>query len=142
MKILIVDDNEFILKLLERWVVRLWPAEVPHEVVGVCCLSADRAIDAVRRHEPDVLFLDYVLGEAHQPETGRDVALWIDQKYEKPICVATHTSHSDAREIFAGVRCVTHFVSISDPKAISEFIEVCTNRKEKSDGQQKLSGAP
>ena len=129
MKILIVDDHDYVPDGLKMWIAAFWPPEVPPEVVTALCSSADLAIEAVKDYQPDVLFLDYSFG-GRDRKTGKDVALWIDRNYQKPIRVATHSSHYNVRELFSGAECVKHFISgISDTEHIKKFIEHCTGRK-------------
>lgn len=126
MKVLIVDDHVYVLEGLKEQVVEYWPSEVSLEVVAVPCFSGDEAIEAVKSHQPDILFLDYSLGG---DKTGKDVALWIDEHYQKPIRVATQTLREEekARELFAGTRCVTYYLpqGIMDFDRIREFVESC-----------------
>ncbi|MBI2003824.1 MAG: hypothetical protein HYS78_02525 [Parcubacteria group bacterium] len=134
-KILIVDDFQYVIELLKRWIAKLWPVGVSFELVTAVCSSADLAIEVVKDYQPDVLFLDYSFG-SRSSGTGQNVALWIDHNYQKPICVATHTSYPEAkaREFFAPARCVTHYVNPASPESISDFIGHCiAGKKEGND---------
>ncbi len=130
MKILIVDDFVFVLERLKELISVLWPSEIPVEVIAVQCLWADAAIRAVEKYQPDFLLLDYSF--RGDEKTGKDVALWIDRNYQKPIHVATHSRRpeNEARRLFSGAECVKHFIyGFLDTEHLKEFIESCTKQK-------------
>lgn len=129
MKILVVDDKQESLQRVERVLCEL----VEEEVQYVLCASANHAIDAIEKHRPDVLFLDWEFEVYPGAETGRGVAQWLIRYWRSPIAVATHTQRDEdeAREFFQGCGNVTHFVgsitgiSIS---RVSEFVDYCQNK--------------
>lgn len=120
-RILVVDDHEYVLEKFHRYC-----AGYDAEFIAVLCNSAIDAIRAIRTYEPDILFLDYSFYDNANNEetTGKEVASWIDHSYIKPIMVATHTAREEeeARQLFSGCKCVTHFVEQNE-KLCQKFLE-------------------
>lgn len=120
-KILIVDDHKYALEKIQRYCVGY-----EAEVFTVLCYSAIAAIQAIRENEPDILFLDYSFYDSftYEDTNGAEVARWIDRNYIKPIAVASHTARDEkeARRLFEGCRCVTHFVQY-DERLCRGFLE-------------------
>ncbi len=127
MEILIIDDlysriysmEWFIqetLKALNCTDYQIWPRR---------CDTAQEAINAISFIQPGIVFLDYSLTEN---ETCYAVAQWIDQNYPD-IKVATHTVREEeqARRLFAGTKCVTHFLGYDTKKNTENFLKYCLN---------------
>jgi len=130
-KILIIDDQGAVLEKLKRRIGFFWPPDIPAKTVAMYCAWADEAIEALKEYQPDILLLNYAFRK--DKKTGRDVALWIDQNYRRPIRVAAHSadcSEEDLRQLFQGTECVKYFLC---GERIRDFIEDCT-RKESADG--------
>jgi len=127
-KILLVDDDAIALRMLEDYIQEAL-AEIksplpPIQIIQARCEGETDAIEAISKEQPDILFLDYTLMQG----TGAEVAKWVDSEYHKPVKVATHTLRfiDDARALFSGTSCVTHFLGISERrKKIEIFLREC-----------------
>ena len=110
-KILIVDDSDFVIKKKLVPIIQS-AAHGKVEIIGVVCANAQAAIEAIKKHKPDLLFLDYTFEDNYEAETGGNVALWIDENYKDKIIVMTHTDRprSLAKLLFSGIKCVRCFV--------------------------------
>lgn len=130
MQILIVDDRGPVLERLESRIAIFWPPDIPVKTTAVYCAWADEVIEAIEEYRPDILLLNYTF--RHDKKTGKDVALWIDRNYRKPIFVAAHSDNTeeDLRLLFSGTECVKYFIC---GDRIKDFIEDCI-RIDKSDG--------
>jgi CheY-like chemotaxis protein len=119
--VLIVDDFKKVLTIL-RTICESLGLKIA--ITTVLCKSANEAIRAIMENKPDILFLDYQFNNDYKDRNGADVARWIDEKWNHSISVASHTlrEEKEAREIFYGTKCVTHFVE-HDEKRIREFLE-------------------
>jgi len=110
MKALVVDDESQVLEDL-KFYIKMAAKEIgifPVIIVLKRCLRPADGIAAVQKEAPDILFLDYSLFDGN----GAEIAKWIDANYQRPITVATHTLRSpeEARRLFGGAKCVTHFL--------------------------------
>lgn len=119
-KILIVDDKGSVLEKLDGRIKIFWPEDVPVKATPIYCAWADETIEAIQEYQPDILLLNYKY--IRDEKTGKDVALWIDQNYWKPIYVAAHSDlpEEEMREHFKGTRCIRYFISGDGIKAFIE----------------------
>jgi DNA-binding LytR/AlgR family response regulator len=119
-KVLIIDDEDYVLSML----CTICKSLGFEEITTVLCRSAEDAETAIVENEPDILFLDYQFSTRAGAKTGADIAKWIDDYYELPIAVATHTYRDEnkARTLFEETKCVTHFVRY-DRELIRNFLE-------------------
>ena len=124
-RVLIIGDEGAVLQKLRARVELFWPADISVKTVAVFCGWADEAIVSIADYRPDVLLLNHAF--RRDEKTGRDVARWIDEHYGAPIHVAVHGDLAEAelRQLFEGVRCVSHFIS---GEGVREFIRDCTRR--------------
>ncbi len=123
MQLLIVGDQGSVLDRIENRIGIFWPPEIPLKTTAVYCGWAQEVIETVGDYRPDILLLNCVF--RHDIETGKDVALWIDRNYRRPILVAAHSDRpeADMREFFRGTECVKYFIS---GDSIRDFVEYCT----------------
>ena len=130
-RILIIGDYGAVLDRLKQRIALFWPPEIPVKTVAMYCGWAEEAVGAIKEFQPDIILLNYKF--RHDEErTGRDVALWIDRNYGKPVRVAAHADRSeeDLRQLFSGAKCVKYFLC---GERLKEFIEDWT-REEKTAG--------
>jgi DNA-binding NarL/FixJ family response regulator len=66
MRVFVADDNELILKMLDRML------SLDFEVIGRAT-DGDTAVDAVLEAEPDVVVLDYMMPGRDGIETARAI---------------------------------------------------------------------
>lgn len=86
MKILMIDDNDELLKSVTR---------IFKEITAEACYSATEAIAAIMAHSPDVVLLDHQLSD--KGDEGFEVVRWIKDKGLK-IKIYTTTKNDDARQ--------------------------------------------
>lgn len=121
-KILIVDDSDFIIEKKLIPIIKS-AADGKAEIIGVVCANAQEAIAAIKKHKPDLLSLDYTFEDNYKAETGKDVALWIDENYRDEIIVMTHTGRKRKRAklLFSETKCVRCFIGDENRKRIIEL---------------------
>ncbi len=123
MEILIVGDTGSVLERIKNRIDLFWPPGIPVKATAVFCGWAEEVIEAVGEYRPDVLLLNYSF--RGDQRTGKDVALWMDRNYRRPIRVAAYGDQpeDELRQLFAGAECVKYFIS---GDRFRDFVEYCT----------------